>query len=126
MTRDQRAAGRKHGFVGTLSDEAGVGGIPFQYAGEWLDGGFNLSSFVLEWNTRVQWSEGDRTFEGLQGVFADSLPDSWGRTLMNEQFRRQGRNPELVALLERLAPGKTATDPARRPQPENMGSFGKS
>jgi len=89
--------------VGTLSDEAEVGGIPFQYAGEWLDGGFNLSPFALEWDTRVQWREGDRTFEGLHGIFADSLPDAWGRALMDEQFRRQGRNPELVTLLERLA-----------------------
>lgn len=39
--------------VGTLSDEAGVGGIPFQYAGAWLDGGFNVSPFALEWSARV-------------------------------------------------------------------------
>lgn len=36
-------------------------------------------------------------------MFADSLPDTWGRRLMDEQFRRQGRNPEMVTLLEWLA-----------------------
>jgi len=76
--------------VGTLSDEAGVGGIPFQYAGEWLDGGFNISPFALEWGTRVQWREGDRTFEGLHGVFSDSLPDAWGNDhAKNHAFLRK-------------------------------------
>ena len=42
-------------------------------------------------------------FQGLLGVFADSLPDAWGRLLVNRMLRARGLVAEDVTPLERLA-----------------------
>jgi serine/threonine-protein kinase HipA len=42
-------------------------------------------------------------FEGLHGVFADSLPDGWGRLLVDRQILRTGGNPATMTPIDRLA-----------------------
>ncbi|MGH0052460.1 MAG: type II toxin-antitoxin system HipA family toxin, partial [Sphaerochaetaceae bacterium] len=42
-------------------------------------------------------------FEGLPGVFNDSLPDGWGRLLLDRFVRSQGVSPSLLTPLDRLA-----------------------
>ncbi len=42
-------------------------------------------------------------FEGLHGMFHDSLPDGWGRLLVDRQARRSGINPASLMPLDRLA-----------------------
>lgn len=42
-------------------------------------------------------------FDGLHGVFADSLPDGWGRLLVDRQIARNGGNPALMTPVDRLA-----------------------
>ena len=42
-------------------------------------------------------------FEGLFGVFADSLPDGWGRLLVDRLMKKNGINPYDIGSLERLA-----------------------
>ena len=42
-------------------------------------------------------------FEGLHGVFHDSLPDSWGRLLVNRRARELGINPASLTPIDRLA-----------------------
>ncbi len=42
-------------------------------------------------------------FEGLPGVFNDSLPDGWGRLLFDRAMRAQGILPGQVSPLDRLA-----------------------
>jgi serine/threonine-protein kinase HipA len=42
-------------------------------------------------------------FENLPGVFNDSLPDGWGRLLLDRQSRRHGVPPERLTPLDRLA-----------------------
>ena len=42
-------------------------------------------------------------FEHLPGVFNDSLPDGWGRLLLDRLARRQGVQPERLTPLDRLA-----------------------
>lgn len=44
-----------------------------------------------------------RTFEGLFGVFDDSLPDGWGRLLVDRDLERRGVRREVVTPLDRLA-----------------------
>ena len=39
---------------------------------------------------------GPGVFMGLPGVFADSLPDGFGNTLINEYLRRQGIGAESI------------------------------
>ncbi len=42
-------------------------------------------------------------FDNLPGVFADSLPDGWGRLLLDRAARRSGIQPQLLTPLDRLA-----------------------
>ena len=42
-------------------------------------------------------------FSGLWGVFADSLPDAWGRLLVDRMLQSQGFSPAHISQLERLA-----------------------
>lgn len=41
--------------------------------------------------------------DGLHGVFDDSLPDGWGRLLLDRQLRQQGIEPNQLTPLDRLA-----------------------
>ena len=43
------------------------------------------------------------TFHGLWGVFSDSLPDAWGRLLVDRMLQSRGLSPADVTPLERLA-----------------------
>ncbi len=65
------------------------GKIWFQYVADWLSTGFNLSPF-MNFDARAQLAK-DSLFEGLHGVFADSLPDGWGLLLMDREFKRRFR-----------------------------------
>ena len=42
-------------------------------------------------------------FGGLFGIFADSLPDAWGRLLLDRLLRANHINPDEQGVLERLA-----------------------
>lgn len=42
-------------------------------------------------------------FGGLFGVFADSLPDNWGRLLLDRLLRQHGENPDDLTPIDRLA-----------------------
>ncbi|MGE4299099.1 MAG: type II toxin-antitoxin system HipA family toxin [Desulfovibrionaceae bacterium] len=44
-----------------------------------------------------------RPFEGLHGIFNDSLPDGWGRLLMDRKLREVGIRPGQLTPLDRLA-----------------------
>ena len=44
-----------------------------------------------------------RTFGGLHGFLADSLPDGWGHLLMRRRLRKLGLELETLTPLERLA-----------------------
>ena len=74
----------------------------FEYADEWLADGFSISPFSLPLEKGIFKSEID-PFEGLFGVFADSLPDGWGRLLVDRLMRRNGSDPQRIGNLDRLA-----------------------
>ena len=42
-------------------------------------------------------------FDGLYGVFSDSLPDGWGRLLVDRMLNSQNINPRKINPLSRLA-----------------------
>ncbi len=62
-------------FVGLLEERGGD--ILFEYDKRFLDSGIELSPFLLPLRPGVA-SDPKRTFDGLFGVFNDSLPDGWG------------------------------------------------
>ncbi len=74
----------------------------FEYDSDWLADGFSLNPFSLPLEKKVFMPKTD-PFEGLFGVFADSLPDGWGRLLVDRLMRKKGRNPLEIGNLERLA-----------------------
>lgn len=74
----------------------------FEYDKTWLSEGFSISPFSLPLEKKVFIPKID-PFEGLFGVFADSLPDGWGRLLVDRLMRRNGLRPETIRNLERLA-----------------------
>ncbi len=45
----------------------------------------------------------DGEYGPVFGVFDDSLPDGWGRLLMDRAFTRMGRTPADLSVLDRLA-----------------------
>lgn len=42
------------------------------------------------------------TFDGLFGVFNDSLPDGWGRLLLDRALIKHNINPDSLSVLDRL------------------------
>ena len=74
----------------------------FEYDNDWLKNGFAISPFSLPLEKRVFIPDID-PFEGLFGVFADSLPDGWGRFLVDRLMLKNHINPSQVGNLNRLA-----------------------
>lgn len=74
----------------------------FEYDGEWLQHGFSVSPFSLPLQPGVFLSKAD-PFDGLFGIFADSLPDGWGRLLVDRMLRKHGERPEEIDPLTRLS-----------------------
>ena len=87
--------------VGTLAEDPNRT-IFFEYAPEWLLDGHSLSPFELPLTPGLK-TPRSLMFEGLFGVFDDSLPDGWGRLLMDRFFRSQGVVPAALSPLDRLA-----------------------
>ena len=54
----------------------------FAYDPEWLSNGFSVSPFSLPLREEPFIAK-QEPFDGLFGVFADSLPDGWGRLLLD-------------------------------------------
>lgn len=74
----------------------------FEYDAEWLLDGFSISPFSLPLEKRVFIPKID-PFDGIFGAFNDSLPDGWGRLLVDRLMRKNGFNPVQVGNLDRLA-----------------------
>lgn len=79
--------------------------IAFQYSDEWLKKGFAISplSLPLREGVFVPNERSRDRFSGLFGVFADSLPDSWGELLLDRYLGSLGIRREDVSTLDRLA-----------------------
>ena len=74
----------------------------FQYDEKWLENGFSISPFSLPLKKQVFLPTKDY-FSGLFGVFADSLPDNWGRLLLDRLIRAHNQAPDELTVLDRLA-----------------------
>lgn len=89
---------RKVGTMAETSDHR----VAFAYSDEWLENGFAISPFSLPVEQKV-FVPSASAFSGLWGVFADSLPDAWGRLLVDRMLQSQGFSPAHISQLERLA-----------------------
>ena len=76
--------------------------VAFEYDSDWLNNGFSISPFNLPLIKKVFIPKYD-PFGGLFGVFNDSLPDGWGRLLVDRLFLKNKINPNEIDNLNRLA-----------------------
>lgn len=90
--------------VGTLAEMPDKR-IAFQYDREWVQTGFPISPLLLPLSNEVfvPDKQSMNYFGGLFGVFADSLPDSWGELLLDKYLRSIGIDRGNVSVLDRLA-----------------------
>lgn len=76
--------------------------VYFEYDAGFLKRGLALSPFRLPLKSGVQEFD-PGLFDGLPGVFNDSLPDGWGRLLLDRALRVRGILPGAFTPLDRLA-----------------------
>jgi len=76
--------------------------IFFEYDPSFLETGLELSPFKLPLKPGLISCE-DSVFDGLFGVFNDSLPDGWGRLLLDRKLLNLGINPDQLTPLDRLS-----------------------
>lgn len=93
--------------------------IFFEYDPSFIKTGLELSPFKLPIKTGVLTCP-DRVFEGLFGLFNDSLPDGWGRLLLDRKLMKAGLNPETLSLLDRLCFVGSQGMGALSYEPENL------
>jgi serine/threonine-protein kinase HipA len=76
--------------------------IYFKYYVSFIDRGIEISPFKLKLSNEIFISP-QKPFEGLFGVFADSLPDGWGRLLLDRALTSKGISINQITPLDRLA-----------------------
>jgi serine/threonine-protein kinase HipA len=90
--------------IGAASLEKGGEYAAFQYDPDFARSGIEISPITMPLGDRVYlFPELPlRTFHGLPGLLADSLPDRFGNALIDAWLARQGRTPESFHAVERL------------------------
>ena len=93
--------GRTIGAV-SLDDDADI--AAFEYDPPFAGSGIEISPLIMPLSNRVYtFPELSRkTFYGLPGLLADSLPDKFGNALIDAWLATQGRSPESFNGVERL------------------------
>ncbi len=75
--------------------------IYFKYHPSFLSRGINVSPIKLPFSGEIV-NAGMEPFDGLYGVFNDSLPDGWGKLLLDRSLSSKGINIANVTPLDRL------------------------
>ncbi|MSO62697.1 MAG: type II toxin-antitoxin system HipA family toxin [Acidobacteria bacterium] len=90
--------------IGAISTEDGGRHAAFQFTAEFAESGIQVAPLMLPLNRRVyEFPElPRRTFHGLPGLLADSLPDRFGNALIDAWLATTGRTPESFSPIERL------------------------
>lgn len=93
--------GRKIGAV-ALADGDEV--ASFEYDPAFAASGVEVSPLVMPLSSRLYAFRelAKKTFYGLPGLLADSLPDRFGNALIDTWLATQGRSPEAFNAIERL------------------------
>lgn len=76
--------------------------VHFKYNDEFLALGLNLSPIKLQFDNSIQIANPE-PFQGIFGVFDDSLPDGWGMLLLNRALEKQGLSLNDINILDQLA-----------------------
>lgn len=93
--------------LGTLAWSAGERRAYFEYSADFLTTPLLMSPFHL-WVKPGIIPAPHEPFDGLHGLFNDSLPDGWGRLLLDRRLAKAGIDYRMLTPLDRLsAVGKT-------------------
>ena len=92
--------------------------VAFEYDTDWIASGFSISPFSLPLQKKVFLPKIE-PFDGLFGVFNDSLPDGWGRLLVDRLLLKNKINPSEIDNLNRLAVVQESGMGALTYQPEH-------
>ena len=76
--------------------------IYFKYYTDFIKKGIEISPIKLKLNTIINKADAI-PFDGLFGVFADSLPDGWGKLLLDRALTAKGMDISNMTMLDRLA-----------------------
>lgn len=74
-----------------------------EYDDEFIHSGLLLSPLRHQTSKTLETSYDPTNFEGLHGMFYDSLPDGWGRLLVDRRARQLNVEPATLTPLDRLA-----------------------
>ena len=90
--------------IGAVSLEDGGRSAAFQYDPAFAQSGIEISPITMPLSDRVYVFPElpRRTFHGLPGLLADSLPDRFGNALIEAWLATQGRTPDGFNAVERL------------------------
>lgn len=86
------------GYLKELKDKR----IAFQYSSNWIKNGFSISPLSLPLTSEIFISKSPY-FNGLFGVFYDSLPDGWGELLFRRMLIKNNINIDKLNVLTRLS-----------------------
>jgi len=98
--------------------------IYFKYATSFLEGPWDISPYHLKRSAQIQECS-TSLFSGLFGVFDDSLPDGWGKLLVDRKLLASGVSLEDINPLLRLSlvgqtgPGALIYQPAEEDLVQN-------
>ena len=92
--------GRRVGRLANLKGERFK--TAFEYDSGWLETGFSISPFSLPLKPGVFIPQ-KLNFDGMFGIFSDSLPDGWGRLLIDRVLGTRGINPSEANALDKLS-----------------------
>jgi serine/threonine-protein kinase HipA len=76
--------------------------IYFKFYTDFIAKGLEISPLKLKLNNEIQKAD-TKPFDGLFGVFADSLPDGWGALLLDRSLTAKGIDTSKITNLDRLA-----------------------
>lgn len=90
--------------IGAVSLDEGEDVVAFEYAPSFAASGIEISPLTMPLSNRVHTFPdlSRNTFYGLPGLLADSLPDKFGRALIDAWLATQGRQPDSFNAVERL------------------------
>ena len=111
--------------IGAVALEEGADTAVFEYSPDFLQSGIEVAPLTMPLSDRIYRfpSLPAKTFHGLPGLLADSLPDRFGNALINTWLATQGRTPESFNAVERLCytglrgMGALEYEPATGPRP---------
>jgi serine/threonine-protein kinase HipA len=90
--------------IGAVSIGDGEDVAAFEYDPAFAASGIDISPLMMPLSTRVYTFPvlSRKTFHGLPGLLADSLPDKFGNALIDAWLATQGRQPQFFNAVERL------------------------